>query len=66
MMTVPSGISAATAAADSNTPQTVRNEATASTCGPVSARSRGDLETSQGKTTIAETVVSKIAGSATR
>jgi uncharacterized alkaline shock family protein YloU len=66
MMTVSSGISAASGAADSNKPQTVRNEATASTRGPVSARGRGDLETSQGKTTIADTVVSKIAGLATR
>lgn len=66
MMTVPSGVSAASGAADSNKPQTVRNEATASTRGQVSARGRGDLETSQGKTTIAETVVSKIAGLATR
>jgi uncharacterized alkaline shock family protein YloU len=66
-MTVPSGISAASGVADSNEPQTARNEATASTRGPVSAPGHGsDLETSQGKTTIAETVVSKIAGMATR
>jgi uncharacterized alkaline shock family protein YloU len=66
MMTVPSGISAASGAADSNESQTVRKEATASTRGPVPARGRGDLKTSRGKTTIAETVVSKIAGMATR
>lgn len=67
MMTVPSGISAASGAADSNEPQTVRNKATASTRGPATAPGRGsDLETSQGRTTIAETVVSKIAGMATR
>jgi uncharacterized alkaline shock family protein YloU len=67
MMTVPSGISAASGAAASNKPQTVRNEATAPTRAPVASEGRGsDLETSQGKTTIAETVVSKIAGMATR
>lgn len=67
MMTVPSGISAASGAGDSNEPQTVRNKATASTRGPATAPGRGsDLETSQGRTTIAETVVSKIAGMATR
>jgi hypothetical protein len=67
MMTVPSGISAASGATNSNKPQTVRNEATAPTRAPVAAEGRGsDLETSQGKTTIAETVVSKITGMATR
>ncbi|GAA1283847.1 Asp23/Gls24 family envelope stress response protein [Pseudonocardia aurantiaca] len=66
-MTTPSGIPAASGAADSNRPQTVRNEATAPTRSPATAAGRGsDLETSQGRTTIAETVVSKIAGMATR
>lgn len=56
-MTTPSGISTASGAADSNKPQTMRN----------AAPGRGsDLETSQGRTTIAEVVVSKIAGLATR
>jgi hypothetical protein len=56
-MTTPSGISTASGAADSSKPQTVRN----------AALGRGsDLETSQGRTTIAEVVVSKIAGLATR
>jgi uncharacterized alkaline shock family protein YloU len=56
-MTTPSGISTASGAADSNKPQTVRK----------AAPDRGsDLETSQGRTTIAEVVVSKIAGLATR
>jgi uncharacterized alkaline shock family protein YloU len=56
-MTTPSGISTTSGAADSDNPQTVRN----------AAPGRGsDLETSQGRTTIAEAVVSKIAGLATR
>jgi uncharacterized alkaline shock family protein YloU len=67
MMTVPSGISAASGAAASSSPETPRNEATASTRAPVAARGRGgDVETSQGKITIADTVVSKIAGLATK
>lgn len=66
-MTTPSGVSAASGAADSNKPQSVRNEATAPTRSPATAPGRGsDLDTSQGRTTIAETVVSKIAGMATR
>jgi uncharacterized alkaline shock family protein YloU len=66
-MTTPSGISAASGAAASNSPQTLRNEATASTRVPVTTPGRGSgLETSQGKTMIADTVVSKIAGLATR
>lgn len=64
MMTVPSGISAASGAAASSNPETPRNK---STRAPVATRDRGsDLETSQGKTTIAGTVVSKIAGLATK
>jgi uncharacterized alkaline shock family protein YloU len=60
-MTTPSGISS------SSRPETSRNEATVSTRAPATAPDRGsDLETSQGKTTIADTVVSKIAGLATR
>jgi uncharacterized alkaline shock family protein YloU len=67
MMTVPSGISAAVGAAASSSPETPRNKATASTRAPVATRDRGsDLETSQGKTTIAGTVVSKITGLATK
>jgi uncharacterized alkaline shock family protein YloU len=66
-MTTPSGVSAASGAAGSSSPQTPRNEATASTRAPATAAGRGsDLETSEGKTTIADTVVSKIAGLATR
>jgi uncharacterized alkaline shock family protein YloU len=66
-MTTPSGLSAASSTADSNDPQTARSEATASARAPATAPGRGsDLETSQGRTTIAETVVSKIAGLATR
>jgi uncharacterized alkaline shock family protein YloU len=64
-MTTPSGISAASGAAASSTPETPRKETTASARGPVTTRGN-DLETSQGKTTIAEIVVSKIAGLATR
>jgi uncharacterized alkaline shock family protein YloU len=66
-MTTPSGISAASGAATPSRPDTPRNEATASTRAPATAPGLGsDLETSQGRTTIAETVVSKIAGLATR
>jgi uncharacterized alkaline shock family protein YloU len=66
-MTTPSGISAASGAAASSSPETPRKETTASARAPVATRGRGnDLETSQGKTTIADTVVSKIAGLATR
>ena len=66
-MTSPSGISAASGAADSNSAQTVRKEAPASTRAPAANPGPGsDLETSEGRTTIAETVVSKIAGLATR
>jgi uncharacterized alkaline shock family protein YloU len=64
-MTTTSGISAASGATASSSPQTPRNEATASTRAPATTRG-SDLETSQGKTTIADTVVSKIAGLATR
>jgi uncharacterized alkaline shock family protein YloU len=64
-MTTPSGISAASGAAASSSPQTPRKETTASARAPVTTRG-SDLETGQGKTTIAETVVSKIAGLATR
>ncbi|GEL20550.1 Asp23/Gls24 family envelope stress response protein [Pseudonocardia asaccharolytica] len=65
-MTTPN-ISAASDTAGSSSPQTSRNEATASTRAPATAAGRAsDLETSQGKTTIADTVVSKIAGLATR
>jgi uncharacterized alkaline shock family protein YloU len=64
-MTTPSGISATSGAAASNGPQAPRNEATASTRASVTTRGSG-LESSQGKTMIADTVVSKIAGLATR
>jgi uncharacterized alkaline shock family protein YloU len=64
-MTTTSGISAASGATASSSPQTPRNEATASTRAPATTHG-SDLETSQGKTTIADTVVSKIAGLATR
>jgi uncharacterized alkaline shock family protein YloU len=64
-MTTSSGTSAASGAAAPNSPQTPRNEAPASTRASVTTRS-SDLETSQGNTTIADTVVSKIAGLATR
>jgi len=64
-MTSPSDISAASGAA--NNPQTVRKEATASTRAPAMTPGHGsNLETSEGRTTIADTVVSKIAGLATR
>jgi uncharacterized alkaline shock family protein YloU len=67
MMTVPSGVSAAGGASASSSPQAARGEASTSTRAPVATRGRdSDLETSQGKTTIAETVVSKIAGLATK
>jgi uncharacterized alkaline shock family protein YloU len=67
MMTIPSGVSAAGGASASSSPQAARGEATAPTRAPVATGGRGsDLETSQGKTTIAETVVSKIAGLATK
>jgi hypothetical protein len=60
-MTTPSGIAAA------SSPQTPRNETTGSARAPVTTPGRGsDLETSQGKTTIAHTVVSKTAGLAAR
>ncbi|GAA1307138.1 Asp23/Gls24 family envelope stress response protein [Pseudonocardia xinjiangensis] len=59
MTTIPSGASA------SSSPETPRNEASASTRSPVATRD-SDLETSQGKTTVADPVVSKIAGLATR
>lgn len=66
-MTTPSGTSGASGAADSNSTQTVGNAATVSTRTPATTPGRGsDLESSQGRTTIAETVVSKIAGLATR
>jgi uncharacterized alkaline shock family protein YloU len=65
MTTTPSGISAASGVAASSSPETPRKDATASARAPVSTRG-SDLETSQGKTTIAETVVSKISGLATR
>jgi uncharacterized alkaline shock family protein YloU len=66
-MTTPSGVSAAGGAAGSNSPQTPRNEASASTRTPATAAGRGsDLEAGEGKTTIADAVVSKIAGLATR
>jgi uncharacterized alkaline shock family protein YloU len=42
------------------------NESGVSTRGSVTTSSRTDLETSQGKTAIADTVVTKIAGLATR
>ena len=54
-MTSPSGYSAASGA--SNNPQTVRKEATASTRAPAMTPGHGsNLETSEGRTTIAETV----------
>jgi uncharacterized alkaline shock family protein YloU len=66
-VTTPSGISPASRAAASSGTQTPRDESSASTRAPVTTPGRGsDLETSQGKTTIADTVVSKIAGLATR
>jgi uncharacterized alkaline shock family protein YloU len=66
-MTTPSGIAAASGAPAASSPQTPHNEATGSARAPVTTPGRGsDLETSQGKTTIAHTVVSKIAGLAAR
>ncbi|WP_433277933.1 Asp23/Gls24 family envelope stress response protein [Pseudonocardia xinjiangensis] len=59
MTTIPSGASAP------SSPETPRNEASASTRSPVATRD-SDLETSQGKTTVADPVVSKIAGLATK
>ena len=63
-MTTPSGTSAASGAAASSSPETPRKETTASARAPVTTR--GNDLASQGKTTIAEIVVSKIAGLATR
>ena len=60
-MTTSSGTSAASGAAASNSSPTPRNEAPASARASVTTRS-SDLETSQGNTTIADIVVSKIAG----
>jgi len=65
VMTTSSGTSAASGAAASNSSPTPRNEAPASARTSVTTRS-SDLETSQGNTTIADIVVSKIAGLATR
>jgi uncharacterized alkaline shock family protein YloU len=66
-MTTSGGVSTAGGAGGSNNPQTARNETAASAHAPATAPGRSsDLETSQGRTTIAETVVSKIAGLATR
>lgn len=70
-MTTPSGIAAASGAPAASSPQTPHNEATGSARAPVTTPGRGSeletsQETSQGKTTIAEIVVSKIAGLAAR
>jgi uncharacterized alkaline shock family protein YloU len=65
-MTTPSGFSAASGTADSNNPQTARDETGSTRPSATAPGRRSDLETSEGRTTIADTVVSKIAGLATR